>query len=269
MIKKLILIISLYISSYASVNDAVLNLIGNADYNTHRNLINHIFRNSNNFYKNGQIDYTKISQELSNNGILKLNLGSVQNLEVTFYFNSNPKKSMKNISDILRVLGYQDFITQGEVVVDNQLKWTIKLKTAAAISPLRLSQELQSINCRIVDIKREGDYNWNYSIDTSDSSIYRAEDLINNKDLSLKKPLKPYMIKVSNAKVITIKSLNGNIWYPNVVFYDEALNIIGIYEENSLHKSLRLEVPNNTKYIKIDDLYTLANMKQGINITKE
>lgn len=77
------------------------------------------------------------------------------------------------------------------------------------------------------------------------------------------------MIKVSNAKVITIKSLNGNIWYPNVVFYDEALNIIGIYEENSLHKSLRLEVPNNTKYIKIDDLYTLANMKQGINITKE
>ena len=74
MIKKLILIISLYISSYASVNDAVLNLIGNADYNTHRNLINHIFRNSNNFYKNGQIDYTKISQELSNNVILKLKL---------------------------------------------------------------------------------------------------------------------------------------------------------------------------------------------------
>ena len=54
-----------------------------------------------------------------------------------------------------------------------------------------------------------------------------------------------------------------------MVFYDEALNIIGIYEENSLNKSLRLEVPNNTKYIKIDDLYTLANMKQGINITKE
>ena len=77
------------------------------------------------------------------------------------------------------------------------------------------------------------------------------------------------MIKVNDAKVITMKSGSGNLWYPSIVFYDNALNIIGVYEENSLHKSLKLEVPNNTKYIKIDDLHTLANIKQGINITKE
>ena len=51
--------------------------------------------------------------------------------------------------------------------------------------------------------------------------------------------------------------------------YDDGLNIIGTYQENSLHKSLKLEVPKNTKFIKIDDLHTLANIKQGINITKE
>ena len=269
MIRKLILIITLSVLLSANLDMKVKDLLGNSDYNTHKNLINHIFSNEANFYTNNQIDYTKIIQELSNNGVLKLNLPSTQNISITFNVNKYPKKSSKNLGDILRALGQHNFIVQEEIVVNNNLKWTIQVKTAAAISPLRLSQELQSINCRIVDIKREGDYNWNYSIDTSDSSVYRAEDLINNKDLSLKKPLKPYMIKVSNAKVITIKSLSGNIWYPNVVFYDEALNIIGIYEENSLHKSLRLEVPNNTKYIKIDDLYTLANMKQGINITKE
>ena len=269
MIKKLILIITLSVMLSANLDMKVKDLLGNSDYNTHKNLINHIFSNEANFYTNNQIDYTKIIQELSNNGVLKLNLPSTQNVSITFNVNKYPKKSSKNLTDILKALGQHNFVVQEEIVVNNNLKWTIQVKTAAAISPLRLSQELQSINCRIVDIKREGDYNWNYSIDTSDSSIYRAEDLISNKDLSLKKPLKPYMIKVSNAKVITIKSLNGNIWYPNVVFYDEALNIIGIYEENSLHKSLRLEVPNNTKYIKIDDLYTLANMKQGINITKE
>lgn len=269
MIRKLILIITLSVLLSANLDMKVKDLLGNSDYNTHKNLINHIFSNEANFYTNNQIDYTKIIQELSNNGVLKLNLPPTQNISITFNVNKYPKKSSKNLGDILRALGQHNFIVQEEIVVNNNLKWTIQVKTAAAISPLRLSQELQSINCRIVDIKREGDYNWNYSIDTSDSSVYRAEDLINNKDLSLKKPLKPYMIKVSNAKVITIKSSSGNIWYPNVVFYDEALNIIGIYEENSLHKSLRLEVPNNTKYIKIDDLYTLANMKQGINITKE
>ena len=269
MIRKLILIITLSVLLSANLDMKVKDLLGNSDYNTHKNLINHIFSNEANFYTNNQIDYTKIIQELSNNGVLKLNLPSTQNISITFNVNKYPKKSSKNLGDILRALGQHNFIVQEEIVVNNNLKWTIQVKTAAAISPLRLSQELQSINCRIVDIKREGDYNWNYSIDTSDSSVYRAEDLINNKELSLKKPLKPYMIKVSNTKVITIKSSSGNIWYPNVVFYDEALNIIGSYEENSLHKSLRLEVPNNTKYIKIDDLYTLANMKQGINITKE
>mgnify|MGYP003551803673 FL=1 len=270
MIRNLILIIALNVLMLsANLDIKVKDLLGNSDYNTHKNLITHIFSNEDNFYTNNQIDYTKIIQELSNNGVLKLNFPSTQNVTITFNVNKYPKKSSKNLSDILKALGQHNFVVKEEIIVNNNLKWTIKVKTAAAISPLRLSQELQSINCRIVDIKREGDYSWSYSIDTNNSSIYRAEDLINNKQLSLKNSLKPYMIKISNAKVITIKSASGNIWYPNVVFYDEALNIIGIYDENSLHKSLRLEVPNNTKYIKIDDLYTLANMKQGINITKE
>ncbi|MDZ7818151.1 MAG: hypothetical protein U5K55_05860 [Aliarcobacter sp.] len=143
------------------------------------------------------------------------------------------------------------------------------MKTAAAISPLRLSQELQSINCKITDIKREGNYKWSYSIDMSNSTIYKAEDLIGNSQLTLKKSLKPYMIKVQNSSKININSNTGNNWYPSVVFYDEDFNVIEILEKDSLHKSLRLDVPNNTKYIKIDDLYSLANLKRGINITKE
>ena len=269
MIRKLILIITLSVLLSANLDMKVKDLLGNSDYNTHKNLINHIFSNEANFYTNNQIDYTKIIQELSNNGVLKLNLPSTQNISITFNVNKYPKKSSKNLGDILRALGQHNFIVQEEIVVNNNLKWTIQVKTAAAISPLRLSQELQSTNCSIVDIKREGNYNWNYSIDTNNSSIYRAEDLINSKQLSLKKTTKPYMIKVNDAKVITMKSGNGNLWYPSIVFYDNALNIIGVYEENSLHKSLKLEVPNNTKYIKIDDLHTLANIKQGLNITKE
>ena len=89
------------------------------------------------------------------------------------------------------------------------------------------------------------------------------------KILSLRKSIKPYIIKVSNISKININSNVGNSWYPNIVFYDEDFNVIEIYEEDSLHKSLGLSVPNNTKYIKIDDLYSLANIKRGINITKE
>ena len=77
------------------------------------------------------------------------------------------------------------------------------------------------------------------------------------------------MIKVQNSSKINIDSNTGNSWYPSVVFYDDDFKVIEILEKDSLHKSLRLNVPNNTKYIKIDDLYSLANLKRGINITKE
>ena len=45
MLKKLFLIIALCVVSNANIDVAVQNMIGNSDYNTHRNLINHIFSN--------------------------------------------------------------------------------------------------------------------------------------------------------------------------------------------------------------------------------
>ena len=269
MIKKLILIITCSVILNADIDAKVRDLLGANDYATHKNLITHLFSNESNFYINNQIDYTKIMQELDKNGVLKSTGGANQRISFSFTANKDPKKTIRNISEILKSMGQYNFITKEEIVVDDSLKWTIEIKTAAAISPLKLSQELQSINCYMVDIKREGNYDWNYSLNTNNSSVYKAEDLIQNSQLSLKKPLKPYMIKIAGAKVINIKSVPGNIWYPSVVFYNDSLNIIGTYQENSLHKSLKLEVPKNTKYIKIDDLYTLANIRQGINITKE
>jgi hypothetical protein len=122
----------------ANLDMKVKDLLGNSDYNTHKNLINHIFSNEANFYTNNQIDYTKIIQELSNNGVLKLNLPSTQNVSITFNVNKYPKKSSKNLTDILKALGQHNFVVQEEIVVNNNLKWTIQVKTAAAISPQRM-----------------------------------------------------------------------------------------------------------------------------------
>jgi len=104
----------------------------------------------------------------------------------------------------------------------------------------------------------------------TNASVYRAEDLISSNQASLRKPTsKPYFVKVANASKVTISSSAGNSWTPVVVFYDNDLNIIGIVEKDSLHTSLKLDVPNNTRFIKIDDSYSLANIKRGFNITKE
>ena len=94
--KKLLLIIFLCLSLNANINQAVLGRIGSSDFNTHRNLINTLFKNQSYFYTNGSLDYAKLSQTLQNNNLLKLSLGSTQTIEATFIFNSDPKKSFKN-----------------------------------------------------------------------------------------------------------------------------------------------------------------------------
>ncbi|WP_222718418.1 hypothetical protein ACNSOS_06420 [Aliarcobacter vitoriensis] len=267
--KKILLSIALCIGLNADINQAVQGIVGNSEYNTHRNLINHVFKNESNFYTNGSLDYTKVSQALQGNNLLKLNLGSTQTIDVTFIFNSNPKISFRNINDILKAIGQQNFITTNQVSLDNQLKWSIKVQTAAAINPLRLSQELQNTNSKIVDIKREGNNKWSYYIDSSKSSIYKAEDLVTKASTTLRKPIKPYIIEIANTDKLAISSNNGSNWYPSITFYDNDFGVIEVFEDSTLHKNLKVDVPNNTRFIKIDDFYALTNIKNGLTVTKE
>lgn len=54
-----------------------------------------------------------------------------------------------------------------------------------------------------------------------------------------------------------------------VTFYDSGFNAIEVVEKESLEKSLKLVVPSGARFMKIDDLYALTNIKNGLTITKE
>lgn len=268
MMKNLILLIACSVVLNANLNMKIENIIGSEEYNTHKNLINYVFQNQSSYYKNGVVDYALVTQKLQSNGLLKLKYSSSQYTDITFEFSNQPKKSLIILKEILKSLGHYYYFTQ-EAKLENSFTWSIKLKTEAAISPLALSEALRQRNCEITDIRKEGSYTWYYSINSNNSQIFKSQDLITNNELSLRKPTKPYMLKIANANAININSNSGNKWHPNVVFYDKELNVIEIFKEDNLQKNLRLDVPTDTKYIKIDDLYSLSNLRRGISITKE
>lgn len=268
MMKKLILLIACSVVLNANLNVKIENIIGSDSYYTHKNLINYIFSNKSAYYTNGVVNYPLLTEKLQSNGLLKLKYSSSQYIDVRFEFTGQPKKSLIILKDILKSLGHYYYFTQ-EASFEDKFVWSIKLKTEAAISPLALSQALAKRDCRVTDIRKEGSYTWHYSIDSNNSQIFKSKDLITNNELSLRKPTKPYMIKIANANAINIQSQSGNRWHPNVVFYDNDLKIIEIYKDDNLQKNLRLDVPTDTKYIKIDDLYSLSNLRRGISITKE
>lgn len=270
MIKKLILIITCTIALNANINTPIQNILGPSAYSKHKNLINYIFKNNSSaYYTNGQVNYIALTSKLQSNGLLKLKYGTSKYIDVSFKISDNPKKSLMILQDSLKSLGYYYYLVQEAKYDGNDYIWNIKLKTEAAINPLRLSKALAKNNCKVSFIKKEGRYNWRYSINSDNSVIYKASNLVNESQVTLKKPLKAYMLKIANANSLNIISNSGNRWHPDVVFYDNDLNIIENFKDDSLHQNLKVDVPNNTTYIKINDLYSLANLKRGISITKE
>ncbi len=266
--KKLFLIFICLCSLKADINTAVKNMIGNHSYQVNRNLIAFIFKNKNDFYEGSSINYEKVSQTLKNHNLLNLNLAQTSYIDIIFEFSNSSFISLLELKDILKRHGYYYYFTN-KVEKKDTLFWEIKLKTQVAISPLILDKELKIRNCRLLDVRKESNNKWYYKINSDNTQVKKAKDLVNNSEISLKKSFKPYMVKIENANAIHIQSKRYNTWYPNIVFYDEQMNILEIYKDDKETESLRLDVPMDTRYIKINDLYSLYNLKRGIYISKE
>lgn len=273
MIKKIFFLTLLTLTLQAStvLDNKISNLIGEFEYIKHKNLINYIFKDKQSYFIGKNIDYIKVIRKLQENGLLKITLDRPKDIYIKFNTNHDPIKSLKILKDTLKSLGFYYYFTKTLKYDEQNLNWEIKLKTEAAIDPLILANELYKQNSRVADIKREGDNKWEYSIDTTFSTLNNSIQITANEKKYLRKPLKPYLIKLNDSvSRVTIISKILNNWFPKVVFYDKHLNILKLIKEDKVHGKLVLEVPQDTKYIKIDDLYTLINIKRGLSIiTKE
>ncbi len=270
MLKKICLILISVITLNANeFNDKIINIIGYSEYNENRGLIEHLFSNKSWFYKNGQLNYLTVMEKLKANGLLKVGLNKPQNITITFQINNSPIKSLKIISNSLNALGYYYYFTKNLTYDKNKnITWIINLKTETAIDPYMLAKELAKHDCEFIDIRKINYTEWKYSINTSNSILPKAKNLTLNENIDFRKPLSPYLIKIDDkAKKIDINSRTGNKWFPHIVFYDKNLNILNIVKEDKKSKSLQLEIPEETSYIKIDDLYTLANIKRGLSVS--
>jgi hypothetical protein len=265
---KLFLVSVVFILSLQAdlLEDKIKVIIGEKEFTTHQNLINYIFKNRSNYQYGESLNYISVLKKLNEKGLLKLGFAKPKDILIEFQTNSNPLKSLKILKDTLKSLGYYYYFTKStQYNGQNSLIWNIKLKTEAAIDPLVLSNELLKKDCRIMDIQREGD-KWTYVINTDFAVLKDAVYVTTNERVVLKKPLKPYFIRIDEAKQVYIVSRILNKWFPNVVFYDKHLNILNVTNKNKVYRNIKLAIPEGTKYIKISDLYTLINIKRGLSV---
>jgi len=236
------------------------------DEDTYRNnedFINVIFDPKSAYYINERVDAVKVIQTLKDNGLLKLFFKSPQKFHLTFKTNGSPIFFVRIMDDVLSGIGYFRYVTSSALLNESEFSWTIELTSEYMTDPLILQTALQKNGCEIIDITRKNAKEWSYVIDMSRGEL-NVPSLIAGKEVHLRRALYAHWFNVSGICGLKIKSSRRNHWYPYISYYDASLHLVKLLKLNKVHKKISLAIPKNAKYMKISDLYTLKNLRDGL-----
>jgi len=232
-------------------------------YNENREFIDVIFEPKSSFYKNERVNAVKVIQTLKENGLLKLFFPQPSELKLNFKTSGTPLFFIKIMGDTLRNIGYFRYVTTASHLDASEFEWKISLTAEYATDPLVLENELNKNNCRIIDIERKSATEWSYIIDISEGSL-DIDSVENGNSFKLKRSLYAHWLNISQVKSLTIKSSRRNSWYPYIAYYDASLHLLEVIKKDKVFYKLKLNIPQNAKYIKISDLYTLKNVRESL-----
>jgi len=259
----LILVASLYAEE--SILERVSALMEPKDLKTHKNLIDIVFKDQSKFLHNGRLDSVKVASTLKENGLLNLFFGEPTKIYLDFKTGGNALFFTKLINDALRSLGYYRYLDLKASSNEESFERSIMVNSEYAPDPVLLSKVLEKIGCTIVNISREDKAHWKYEIDISNAKL-DVQSINGSEKLKLRQSRNDYWLRLNSIKKIRLRSIQGNNWYPYVTFYDKNLHLLQIYKKDERTKKITFALPKDTVYIKISDLYQLANLRKGLNI---
>ena len=249
-----------------SIEHEVESILGKRSYASQKGLINVLFKKRSDFLQGDHLNMVKVLKTLKNNHLLDLDFKRRTDISLTFAtVSKNPLLFVKIVKETLNSLGYNHTLTTKAMRDDSGFLWRVNIQSASMIDPYFIAKELDKRGTILKHIKRYSKDNWRFDLSTSRGHI-RAKKLPFNKSVSLRKFLHPYWVDVEGARAVTLKSRNGNLWHPYIVFYDKDLEIVDNYTKERKSYNVSLKIPSGTKYMKIGDLYTLENIKRGLTL---
>jgi len=249
------------------LTEKIENIIGTKDYKTHNSLINLLFQDESKYIINGKIKYLRLFETLQENGLLNLRLNKPSDIEVEFRVKDKNFKSYKILNDTMHIIGYRYFFTKSMSINEKkQMIWKIIFKTEYMLDSVVLLKELRRSNTKVLNIVNNGSHQWIYEIDFTNAVLDNATKIDNYEKVKFQKPLKAYMLKINEAKSLQVISRNLNNWFPYIVFFDKDLRILKVIKKNRVFKGYKVKIPDDTRYVKVTDLYNLINIKRGLSI---
>lgn len=274
MVKVLLSLFLLFNLSYAEqfeklvvtedpLTNKIKNFLDEKTYTQNVEFINVIFDPKTAYYKNQRVNAVKVIQTLKANGLLKLFFESPRELKLNFKTNGAPLFFVKIMGDTLRNIGYYRYVTTASNLDASEFTWNINLTSEYATDPLILEKELNKSACKIIDVERNSAHEWTYVIDMQ-RGFLNIQKLQSGVKVKLKHSHYAHWLNVSKIKNLKIFSSKRNHWYPYIAYYDASLHLLKVLKKDNIHKKIELNIPQNTKYIKISDLYTLKNVRDEL-----
>jgi len=232
-------------------------------YLNNEDFINVIFDPKSSYYTKDRVDVVKVIQTLKDNGLLNLFFKKPQEFSLNFKTNGSPIFFVRIMDDVLRSIGYYRYVTSGSNLDASEFSWSINLTSEYITDPLILQNALKKSGCEIIDVTRNNPKEWTYIIDITHGEL-NIDTLENSKKVELKRSLYAHWFNVSKIRGLNIQSSRRNHWYPYIAYYDASLHMVKLLKRDKVYKYISLLMPKNAKYIKISDLYTLKNLRDGL-----
>lgn len=248
------------------LKEKVIRLIGETKYITNENIIDEIIKNKEYFIASKDLNYEKLLIELKKIDMIDLNVSEKTEIIISFNIRNGEKKGLKIVKDVLSNIGSSYFVNSIKIS-DELLIYKVRVAEDFLIDPLILLAELKKFSTKIVDIIKTNQNQFEYSIDVKNGILGNSLNVKPNERTALEVPLEPYLLLLNNAKELILFSNKSNTWVPKISFYSADLNTLGTIEMNRVYEGIKISVPKDSKYVKIDDRYSLSNIKEGISVS--
>lgn len=248
------------------LDEKIISFIGEESYERNKDYIHINFKKIDSFYTKEHINVVKVVETLEENGLLHLFFEEPQQYEMTFHSTGDPLFFVKLMGDTLRDIGYYRYVTKESINDGSGFEWKISLEAEYVTDPVLLRKELATRGCEIIDIVRNSATDWHYNIDTSEAHL-KVDKLQSGTKKKYNRIQYAKWLDVSHIKAIDIKSHRANFWYPYIALYDSSLRLLKVIKKDEETKKFKVELPEETRYISVSDLYTITNIRYGLEFS--
>jgi len=244
----------------------IVSFIGQDSFERNRDYIHINYKNVDAFFINEHVNVVKVVETLEESGLLHLFFKEPQQYEMTFHSTGDPLFFVKLMGDTLRDMGYYRYVTKESVRDEQGFEWKISLEAEYVTDPVLLRKELATRGCEIVDIVRVSATDWHYNIDTKNAHL-KALQLKSGQSHKYKRLQYATWLDVKHIKKLRIKSHNANHWFPYIALYDSSLRLLKVIKKDKESRQFLLDLPQETRYIRVSDLYTITNIRYGLEFS--